>query len=283
MYNFEHILQQLEAKTADELEEQHLDFKEWNSQKKSDAIALLIEMAVCMGNGGGGTVIFGVKDKVKGRSKAIIGVPNDIDIDRLKQTILDSTDPPIIPIFKELVVSEGTGRLLVMEIFKRSPLYTTTSGKGKIRIGKDCRPLTASLILQNLVPREEDIGKRTEEIERRLEFRTELKRDNNNLKLVLFFKNNSSNPIQILFYRIQITKADKIIHSTGFINRIPVFHTSGRVIYPSDKEQEHEFFDWVNSSEWNILQKGEYQIQTEVIYNVNGNEDILSYPVILNF
>ena len=62
MHNFEYVLKLLDKindKTADELEDQHLDFKEWNERSKDDAIDLAIEMAVCMGNGGGGTVVFG--------------------------------------------------------------------------------------------------------------------------------------------------------------------------------------------------------------------------------
>jgi len=267
------ILDKINAKTADELEDQHLDFKEWNVRSMSDAINLAIEMAVCMGNGGGGTVIFGVKDKIKGRSNAIVGVPNGIDVNRLRQSIFVSTDPKIMPIIKELKVSEGTGRLLVMEIVPSSVLYTTTSGVGKIRIGKDCQPLTASATQQVLAQRGQN---KIAEGERPLEFRTEIKRNNKNLKLILYFKNNTSDPIQIRLYRIQITKGDRISHSTGFINgTIPVFHTYGRVIHPSDNEQAHEF-DWVDSGAWNIIQKGEYQIQTEVRYNPHPARPLLA-------
>ena len=221
----------------------------------------------------------GVKDKIKGRRNAIVGVPDEIDVYRLQQSIFNSTDPKIIPNFRELKVPEGTGRLLVMEIVPSSVLYTTTSGVGKIRIGKDCQPLTAS-VTQQVLARSGQY--KTMEAEKPLEFRTDVKRDDNNLKLVLYFKNNTPNPIQIRLYRIQITRADKIIHNTGFIKGVPIFHTYGRVIHPSAKEQAQEF-GWVNSSIWNIIQKGEYQIQTDVIYNINGNEGILSHPAVLNF
>lgn len=42
-------------------------------------------------------------------------------------------------------VPEGTGRLIVMQIYPGNPPYTDTGGKGKIRSGKECLPLTGGL------------------------------------------------------------------------------------------------------------------------------------------
>jgi len=139
------LLDELEHKPADALEAQDLDFKEWNTRSTQDAVALVVEMAVCMVNGGGGTVVFGVNDKAVGRSNAIRGVPPEIDINRLKKAVYDTTDPKLTPVFQELSVPEGTGRLIVMQIYPGLPPYTDTQGRGKIRIGKDCQPLTGTL------------------------------------------------------------------------------------------------------------------------------------------
>lgn len=139
------LLPQLDQVVADELEDQDLDFKEWNTRSTDDAVKLVIEMAVCMANGGGGTIVFGVRDRAAGRSNAIFGVPLEIDVNRLKRSVYDSTDPKITPVFEELAVPEGTGRLLLMQIHPGLPPYTDTSGTGKVRIGKDCQPLTGSL------------------------------------------------------------------------------------------------------------------------------------------
>lgn len=106
---------------------------------------MVIEAAVCMANGGGGTIIFGVNDKEIGRMRAIPGISPELDINRLRKAVYDTTDPKITPVFEELSVSEGTGRLLVMQIYPGFPPYTDTSGKGKVRIGKDCQPLTGTL------------------------------------------------------------------------------------------------------------------------------------------
>ncbi|MCK9441716.1 MAG: ATP-binding protein, partial [Methanothrix sp.] len=139
------LLDELECKPADELEDQDLDFKEWKGRSQKDALELVVEAAVCMANGGGGTVVFGVNDRAMSRAGAIPGVPLEVDINRLKKAVYDSSDPKITPVFEELLVPEGSGRLLVMQIYPGLPPYTDTSGRGKIRIGKDCQPLTGTL------------------------------------------------------------------------------------------------------------------------------------------
>ena len=140
------LLEKLDKHPADALEDQDLDFKEWNTRSMSDAVAQVIEMAVCMANGGGGTVVFGVSDKNIGSDKATLGVPPEVDVNRLKKTVYDSTDPKLTPIFEEMEVMHGARRILVMQIYPGIPPYTDTSGRGKIRIGRDCQPLTGSML-----------------------------------------------------------------------------------------------------------------------------------------
>lgn len=139
------LLDELDLQPADALEAQDLDFKQWNLRSMADSVSLVVEMAVCMANGGGGTVVFGVNDKAVGRSNAILGVPNEVDVNRLMKAVYDSTDPKLTPVFEELSVPEGTGRLIVMQVHPGLPPYTDTSGRAKIRIGKDCQPLTGTL------------------------------------------------------------------------------------------------------------------------------------------
>jgi ATP-dependent DNA helicase RecG len=139
------LLGELDRKPADALEDQDLDFKEWSFRSLKDSVDLVVEMAVCMANGGGGTVVFGVNDKAIGRHEAMLGVPPEVDVNRLKKAVYDSTDPKLTPVFEELRIDEGTGRLLLMQIHPGLPPYTDTSGRGKIRVGKDCQPLTGTL------------------------------------------------------------------------------------------------------------------------------------------
>lgn len=143
--NIESLLSELEFCTADELEDQDIDFKQWDMQSRDKAVRVVVHMAVCMANGGGGTVVFGVADRLKGRDKAILGVPPEIDINLLRKAVYDQTDPKITPVFEELRVPEGTGRLIVMQVYPGMPPYTDNAGRGTIRIGKECQPLTGTL------------------------------------------------------------------------------------------------------------------------------------------
>lgn len=143
--DIEALLPELEHCTADELESQDLDFKQWDTQSRDKAVKTVVQMAVCMANGGGGTVVFGVADRVQGRRNAILGIPPEIDTNLLKRAVYDQTDPKITPVFEELMVPEGTGRLLLMQIYPGMPPYTDTAGRGSIRVGKECQPLTGTL------------------------------------------------------------------------------------------------------------------------------------------
>ncbi|MEZ2720348.1 ATP-binding protein [Paenalcaligenes hominis] len=139
------LLSLLDTTIADELEDQDLDFKLWDKSSRDKSVKTAVQMAVCMANGGGGTVVFGVADRVVGRANAIVGVPLEIDSNILKKAVYDQTDPRIIPLFEELRVPEGTGRLLIMQINPGMPPHTDTAGRGTIRVAKDCVPLTGGM------------------------------------------------------------------------------------------------------------------------------------------
>lgn len=139
------LLAKLDEQTADDLEGQDLDFKQWDLSSMNNAVNLVVKMAICFANGGGGTIVFGIADKVLGRSKAILGVPAEVDINLLKQTVYNKTDPKITPVFEELRVPEGLQRLIVMHIYSGMPPHTDTAGSGTIRVGKDCQPLTGTI------------------------------------------------------------------------------------------------------------------------------------------
>jgi len=59
-------------------------------------------------------------------------------------TVYESTDPHITAHFRSLDVREGHGRVLVMQVPPGMPPYTTTAGSARIRVGRDCMPLTGS-------------------------------------------------------------------------------------------------------------------------------------------
>jgi len=148
------LLARLDQASADALESQDLDFKEWPADDRH-AVRLAVDMAVCMANGGGGTVVLGVRDRVVGRAQAIVGVPASAEPHQLKRDIYERTAPKLTPEVQELPVPEGTGRLLVMQVHGGLPPYTTTAGAGTVRRGKDCVPLTGDLRDRLMVERGE--------------------------------------------------------------------------------------------------------------------------------
>ncbi|MEX1113772.1 MAG: ATP-binding protein, partial [Akkermansiaceae bacterium] len=132
-------LDRLQDCIADELESHDLEFKPWSNPK--DDMRVAVEYASCFANGNGGVIIFGVSDKVLGRQRAIHGAKN-YDLDVWRRGIFDATRPNLHVEVDELVVPEGTGRLLLVRVPKgANPPYGTAQGVFKQRIGKNCMPL----------------------------------------------------------------------------------------------------------------------------------------------
>ena len=138
------LLEELELKIADDLEGQDLDFKEWKSDSYREMIKVLIKAVVSFANAGDGTVIVGVKERVKGKERALVGAPLDVDCLAVQRSIYDGTEPHITVRIDELRIAYGTGRLLVIQVFPGMPPYTSTDGTGWIRVGKQSMPLTGS-------------------------------------------------------------------------------------------------------------------------------------------
>ena len=138
------LLPLLDEQIADDLENETLDFKECQTEAKLREITK--EMAICLGNASGGTVVFGVKERVLGCDKAIAGLDFAPDLEALNATLYDSIDPKLPVQFEWLMC--GGRRLLLMHVHPSMSPYTTTSGKGWMRVGKDCKPLTGSLLRQ---------------------------------------------------------------------------------------------------------------------------------------
>ena len=137
------LLGQLENKIADELEGQELDFKQWEDNFK-EMMKIFVRAVVSFANAGEGMVIVGVKERVKGCEKAILGVPRSVDALSVQRSIYDNTEPHITVRIQEVPVEYGTGRLLAVQVFPGMPPYTTSDGAGWIRVGKENKPLTGS-------------------------------------------------------------------------------------------------------------------------------------------
>lgn len=134
------IIQQLDHHIADDFEAQDLDFKQWNYSAVEENVNKMIKYAVCMANGGGGSVVFGVADKVQGIDNVLVGIPSDVDIEELQKRIFENTVPPITALFDEIFYKDHSIRLLVMNVLPERPPYTTKGGAATIRKGKQCLP-----------------------------------------------------------------------------------------------------------------------------------------------
>lgn len=65
MKNKSDIIQQLVYHIAEDFEAQDLEFKQWNFSALEENINKMIKYTVCMANGGEGSIVFGVADKVQ--------------------------------------------------------------------------------------------------------------------------------------------------------------------------------------------------------------------------
>lgn len=135
------LLDELEAKEADALESQWLEFKPWTGPKTDMKVA--VEYAVCLANAQGGAVVFGVADGVRGRTAAIHGA-GKCDLDTWRRAIFDGTRPHLAVEISELTVPEGTGKLLVVRVPRSTAVpHGTAEGLFKVRVGKNCMPMDA--------------------------------------------------------------------------------------------------------------------------------------------
>ncbi len=133
------LLDELETSTADDLESEFLDFKPWSDSKSELKVAVMY--AACFANAGGGVIVFGIEDRVRGRANAIHGAKN-YTIDTWKRGIFQGTTPSLEVDVEELSVPEGTGKLVIVRIPRgEHPPYGTIAGLYKRRVGKNCMGL----------------------------------------------------------------------------------------------------------------------------------------------
>jgi len=143
------ILHSLDKNTAEHLEDETLEFKQWISTPK-ELYKKIIDQVVCFANQNGGTIVLGVKDKTIGRQKAIQGCYG-YNLEEIKSRVYDATDPKILVTTDELLVEPEKVTLLLIQIPKAMGIVTTTEGEAKIRIGRECKPFTGSLRQKKMI------------------------------------------------------------------------------------------------------------------------------------
>ena len=137
------LIRRLDGESADELENEYLEFKSWQprGQAYKKQLRDIRETVVAFANAGGGLLVLGVADREKSRAEAIHGV-GSLDENRLRLNIYDGTDPHILVEIEPL--SEPEGQLLVIRVPAGIPPHTTTDGVARIRVGKENKPLTGA-------------------------------------------------------------------------------------------------------------------------------------------
>ncbi|MEW6750142.1 MAG: RNA-binding domain-containing protein [Candidatus Latescibacterota bacterium] len=143
------LLVQLDGAPADAIESETVECKPWHPEpsRRKEQVRDLCETVVCLANHRGGVILLGVQDRQRTRQAALVGV-GDLQPDGLRRAIYDGTDPHILVDVEEL--SEPEGRLLVIHVPPGLGAHTTSEGVAKIRVGKDCQPLTGSMLAQRM-------------------------------------------------------------------------------------------------------------------------------------
>lgn len=135
------LLRRLDGEPADAIESETLEAKPWNADPRAKESRLrdLRETVVCLANQRGGVILLGIADRKRTRAEAIHGV-GDLDANEVRRRIYDGTAPPVLVDVDELIEPEG--RILLVRVPRGLPPHTTSEGVGKIRVGKECKPLT---------------------------------------------------------------------------------------------------------------------------------------------
>ncbi len=146
------LLPRLDGAPADDLESENLEFKSWQPHGRAykEQLRKIRETVVAFANARGGLLVLGVEDRNRSRAEAIHGV-GSLDENRLRRDIYDGTDPHILVEVEPL--SEPEGRLLVIRVPAGIPPHTTTDGVGRIRVGKENKPLTGANLARLVVSR----------------------------------------------------------------------------------------------------------------------------------
>jgi ATP-dependent DNA helicase RecG len=120
---------------ADDLEGPTLDFKEQKSSV-GDTEKQIAEAAICFANSAGGTIVLGVKDKVRGKD-AFIGTT--IEPNQLKQRIYQLSVPPLNV---EVERHHKYENILLVNVPQSASIHADTQGRACRRINKSCQPMS---------------------------------------------------------------------------------------------------------------------------------------------
>lgn len=127
--------------SADEYESQDLEFKEATDNLRK-TFQDLADTAVCLANGGGGTIVLGVNDKARTRSGALVGTGPAYSVEVVRRAIYDRTQPSMTTVADER--HEAGVRLVIIDVPPAMTPYSNTAGLATRRLGRECRPFPPS-------------------------------------------------------------------------------------------------------------------------------------------
>lgn len=135
------------GRIADDVESETLDIKSFPLVNQDDVphpdkkklAEILRENTVCFANSKGGTVLLGIRDRVKGPG-AVEGCFG-YDMDEMKRIVYDGTTPPLIVEILEIPLAEGT-TLLAVNVPKSPRVHALQDGRRFRRVGKACKPIS---------------------------------------------------------------------------------------------------------------------------------------------
>jgi len=126
-------------KFADDIEGEFLDFKSC-PEKLGELVRIARKMAVCFANAGGGNVVFGVENKIKGPD-AFTGCLPNFEVWKISKLVSEGTKRPVYP---NIVYHTYRGIELI-EMKVKQGLYrgahALTDGSQYERLGAECIPM----------------------------------------------------------------------------------------------------------------------------------------------
>lgn len=131
-----------QGKTADEVENQRLEFKA-QGRSRTDTADDLAEAAACFANASGGTVIVGVTDRTPG-TDALVGT--DLEPGFVRRRIFEKTQPNLDVVVRELIHSGE--RLLSIEVQEGLDVYVANGRAPKRRFEASCLSLTGADLMR---------------------------------------------------------------------------------------------------------------------------------------
>lgn len=138
------------GEVAAAVESSTLDFKT-QGRSIGDTLEDLADAVACFANGGGGSVIVGVADKVGG-AEAFVG--HSLDVDATKHRLFELTDPPLLADVR--AVHHAAGSVLVITVPRGATVHRVKRKMPAERVGTSCETMSTQRVAAVIAERSGD-------------------------------------------------------------------------------------------------------------------------------